>query len=101
VAGNESLLGSALKAGSQLTSVVVTSSTIAVTNPKDEPEYVFTEKDFASASLETAIKNKEAGIPTHAGILYGASKTASEQALWKFRDTHKVSLLDLNSRMFD
>jgi nucleoside-diphosphate-sugar epimerase len=84
-----------LKAGPQLTSVVVTSSTIAVTNPKEEPEYTFTEKDFASAALEAAIKNKEAGEPTPAGLLYGASKTASEQALWKFRDTHKVSMLKL------
>jgi nucleoside-diphosphate-sugar epimerase len=91
VAGNESLLASALKAGPQLTSVVVTSSTIAVTNPKDELEYTFTEKDFASAALEQAIKNKEAGIASPSGLLYGASKTAAERIIWKFRDTHKVS----------
>jgi nucleoside-diphosphate-sugar epimerase len=83
-----------LKAGPQLTSVVVTSSTIAVTNPKDEPEYTFTEKDFASAVLELVIKNKEAGVATSSAFLYGASKTASERVVWKFRDSHKVSPLN-------
>jgi nucleoside-diphosphate-sugar epimerase len=70
--------------------VVITSSTIAVVNPV-EGEYVFTEKDYATASLEKALKDKEAGEKTPGGILYGASKTASDRAVWKFRDEHKVS----------
>lgn len=91
VRGAETVLASALKAGPQLTSVVVTSSTIAVVNPA-EGEYVFTEKDYATFALEKALKDKEAGEKTPAGILYGASKTASDRAVWKFRDEHKVSI---------
>ena len=91
VRGAETVLASALKAGPQLTSVVVTSSTIAVVNPV-EGEYVFTEKDYATFALEKALKDKEAGGKTPAGILYGASKTASDRAVWKFRDEYKVSI---------
>jgi nucleoside-diphosphate-sugar epimerase len=90
VAGNETLLSAALKAGPQLTSVVVTSSVVAIMNPK-ESAYVFTEKDFSTFSLEKATKDREEGISTPPNILYGASKTAAERYLWKFRDTHKPS----------
>ena len=89
VRGAETVLASALKAGPQLTSVVLTSSTIAVVNPV-EGEYVFTEKDFATYSLQKALEDKEAGVQTPGGILYGASKTASDRAVWTFRDEHKV-----------
>jgi nucleoside-diphosphate-sugar epimerase len=91
VRGSETLLASALKAGSQLTSVVVTSSVVAIVNPKDEPEYIFSEADSASASLEKANADKEAGIETPVGILYGASKTAADRAVWKFRTEKKPS----------
>lgn len=90
VRGAETVLASALKAGPQLTSVVLTSSTIAVVNPV-EGEYTFTEKDFASFALDKALKDKAAGQKTPSSILYGASKTASDQAVWKFRDEHKPS----------
>ena len=90
VRGAETALGSALKSGPQLTSVVITSSTIAVVNPV-EGEYTFTEKDHATFALEKALKDKEAGEKTPPGVLYAASKTASDRAVWKFRDEHKVS----------
>jgi nucleoside-diphosphate-sugar epimerase len=90
VRGTETILDSALRAGPQLTSVVITSSTIAVVNPV-EGEYTFTEKDYATFALEKTLKDKEAGEKTPSGILYGASKTASDRAVWKFRDEHKVS----------
>jgi nucleoside-diphosphate-sugar epimerase len=89
VRGAETILASALKAGPQLTSVVVTSSTIAVVNPV-EGEYVFTENDYATFALDKALKDKEAGEKSPSSILYGASKTASDRAVWKFRDEHKV-----------
>ena len=89
VRGAETILASALKAGPQLTSVVITSSTIAVVDPH-EGEYVFTEKDYATFALEKALKEKEAGVQTPAGVLYGASKTSSDRAVWKFREDHKV-----------
>jgi nucleoside-diphosphate-sugar epimerase len=90
VRGTETILDSALRAGPQLTSVVITSSVIAVVNPT-EGEYTFTEKDYATFALEKALKDREAGVKTPPGILYGASKTASDRAVWKFRDEHKVS----------
>jgi nucleoside-diphosphate-sugar epimerase len=91
VRGAETILNSALKAGPQLTAVVVTSSTVAVVNPV-EGEYVFTEADYATASLEKAIKDRDEGAQTPSGILYGASKTASDRAVWKFREEHKVRI---------
>jgi nucleoside-diphosphate-sugar epimerase len=90
VRGAETILASALKAGSQLTSIVITSSLIAVVDPV-EGEYVVTEKDYATFSLEKALKDKEVGVSTPAGVLYGASKTASDRAVWKFRDAHEVN----------
>ena len=81
-----------MKAGPQLTSVVVTSSVAAVTNPK-EGSYTFTEADFASASLDRATEEREEGVQTPVGILYSASKTAAERAVWKFRDGHRVRYL--------
>jgi len=90
IRGTETLLASALKAGPQLTSVVITSSVVAVVNPK-EGHYVFTEKDFAFVALEKAIKDKEEGVTTPGGVLYAASKTAADRAVWKFRDDHKPS----------
>lgn len=88
--GAETLLKSALKAGSRLSSVVITSSVVAVVNPQDDPTYVFTEADWASAALETAIKNRDNGSQTPANVLYAASKTASDRVVWKFRDEHNV-----------
>ncbi|KAG9231618.1 hypothetical protein BJ875DRAFT_468946 [Amylocarpus encephaloides] len=92
VAGNTSLLDSALKAGPQLKSVVTTSSTVSVMDPKEEgSEYVFTEKDFASLALEESTKDRDAGRSTPSNRLYAASKTAADRTMWKFRDEKKPS----------
>lgn len=91
VRGTETLLASALKAGSQLTSVVMTSSVVAIVNPKEGP-HTFTEKDFASFALEKSFKDKEEGVTSPGSQLYAASKTAADRAVWKFREDHKVSL---------
>jgi len=93
VKGNQTILDAAQKAGPQLSSVVITSSVAAIVNPKEEPEYEFTEADFASNSLEQAIKEREEGVKTTPIILYGASKTAAEREVWKFRNEHRVSYL--------
>ncbi|KUJ16913.1 NAD-dependent epimerase/dehydratase:3-beta hydroxysteroid dehydrogenase/isomerase-like protein [Mollisia scopiformis] len=90
IRGTETVLESALKAGSQLTSVVITSSVVAIVNPKEGP-YTFTEKDWAAVALETVTKNKEEGVTSPGGLLYAASKTAADRAVWKFRDEHKPS----------
>ncbi|KAH8656023.1 hypothetical protein BGZ60DRAFT_385011 [Tricladium varicosporioides] len=91
VAGNRSLLGSALKAGPQLKSVIVTSSVVSIIDPKDDPEYTFTEKDWASNSLRQAQEDKSNGVLTPSGMLYGASKTAADRYMWEFKDSKKPS----------
>jgi nucleoside-diphosphate-sugar epimerase len=91
VKGSEALLSSAMKAGSQLTSVVVTSSVAAVVGANEDPEHTFTEEDFATSSLDLATKDLETGAKTPVGVLYGASKTAADRAVWQFRKDYKPS----------
>jgi nucleoside-diphosphate-sugar epimerase len=75
--------------------VVLTSSAAAIVNPDKEPNYTFTEADWASIALDTAIKNRDAGIDTPAAVLYPASKTASDRLVWRFREEKKVCSLFL------
>lgn len=89
--GNDVLLAAALKAGPQLTSVVVTSSVVAIIDQKEDPEYTYTEADWALNALAQAERDREAGVPTPSGRLYAASKTAADQTMWRFRDSHTVS----------
>lgn len=97
--GAETILESALKAGAQLEAVVVTSSTIAVTDPSKPVGYVFTEADVAFSALIAANKNRDEDILSPPGLLYAASKTASERAVWAFRDAHKVTSLSSQSAL--
>lgn len=84
VRGTETILEAALKAGPQLSSVVVTPSVAAITNYPAEPGYVFTGRDFVYAALDVATKNKAEGIKTPEAILYSASKTTAKRTVWKF-----------------
>lgn len=88
--GNETLLTAALKAGPQLSSVVVTSSVAAIIDSKDDPEYVYTEADWASEKLAEAEKDRQTGGTTPSNVLYVASKTAAEKLLWEFKESHKA-----------
>ncbi|EMR80895.1 hypothetical protein ACHAP3_006486 [Botrytis cinerea] len=90
VEGTKTALFSALKAGPQLKAVVITSSIIAVFNPRTD-DYTFTESDFASVFLAQAQEDLKESRPTRAGVLYGASKTAAEEAVWKFRTERSPS----------
>jgi hypothetical protein len=54
---------------------------------------VFTEKDFAHTAFDKATSDHAQGINSPAGILYSASKTAAERAVWEFRDKHNVSCI--------
>ena len=91
VKGTESILESALKAGPQLISVVVTSSVAAISQPTEVPGYVFTETDFATSALKRAEKDHAENLKTPPGILYAASKTSAEQVVWNFKNKHNVS----------
>lgn len=87
------ILDSALKAGPQLSSVVITSSAAAVFDASKPAGTVFTESDFATSALERAEKDKTEGVKTPPGVLYGASKAAAEKEVWRWRDENKVSLI--------
>lgn len=89
--GTEVIFEAALEAGPQLSSVVITSSSAAVVDTPSPPGYEFTEKDFATGALNKATKDKADGVKTPVSLLYAASKTAAERAVWKFKDEHNVS----------
>lgn len=91
VRGTETLLLSALQAGQRLKAVVVTSSMSSVVDTFKPADHVYTERDFAHTSLDLAESLKNEGKPQDGKLLYAASKTAAERAVWKFRDEHKVS----------
>lgn len=91
--GSEVLLASALKAGPQLKAVVVTSSVVAIIDPPKTPDHVYTEAEFATVNLERATQERGGSVKTPGNVLYSASKTAADRAVWKFRDERKVSLL--------
>ncbi|KAI1798371.1 NAD(P)-binding protein [Ganoderma leucocontextum] len=85
VHGTTGILVSALKNGSTVKRIVVTSSCAAVLTPKTEP-YVFCEADWNEASIaEVNEKGREA--TSHAK--YRASKTLAERAAWEFWNKHK------------
>lgn len=63
------------------------SSAVAVRSPKEGP-YTFTDADWNTVALDTV---KAQGKQTPGVIIYSASKVASEQAFWKFREEKKPS----------
>jgi nucleoside-diphosphate-sugar epimerase len=80
VNGNLSILNSALTAGPQLTSFVLTSSIAAVSDKwRNPPDYALTEADWNTSGLTVARENFSAPVA------YGASKAAAEKALWDWR----------------
>ncbi|MCJ1405848.1 hypothetical protein MMC11_009078 [Xylographa trunciseda] len=87
VAGAAGILLSAYKhAGPQLESFVLTSSVAAIVDPSKKP-YDFTEADWNTYSVAKA---KEQGEEAPSGLLYQASKTEAERAIWTFRDEYKT-----------
>lgn len=75
-----------------MTAVVVTSSSIAIVDPKEDPEYNFTEKDYGSFALVAAKKDRDAGRQSAVPRLYAASKIAADRVMWEFREKNKVCL---------
>ncbi|KAI1767715.1 NAD(P)-binding protein [Hypoxylon sp. FL1150] len=85
VSSTTGILGSALKAGPQLQSVVYMSSAGALFDIPPEPG-VYTEKNWNTTSEPAVIKLGPDAGGLHA---YCASKTVAEGAFWKFRDEQK------------
>jgi nucleoside-diphosphate-sugar epimerase len=83
VNGNLSILHSALDAGLQLSSFVLTSSTAAISDVTKPEDYAFSESDW-NESVEKIARRYY--LP---GVAYGASKTAAEKALWTWTERNK------------
>ncbi|KAH9487447.1 Putative uncharacterized oxidoreductase [Psilocybe cubensis] len=89
VQGTLSVLQSALKYGSDVKRVVLTSSAGAIINPVTEPTAVFDESHWADAYLKDI---KEKGKDNPAIVKYRASKVLAERAAWDFYKEHKGSI---------
>jgi len=85
VNGCISILNSTLAAGPQLASFVLTSSMSAIVDVSKPDDYAFTEDDW-NVNGE-AVARKEFSP----GPAYGASKAASERAMWQWKEAHHPS----------
>ena len=88
VRGTTSVLHSALKHGSTVKRVVLTSSFVAIFEWVMEPR-VYTEENWNNAALE-AVKVK--GSKPDAFTVYSASKALAEKAAWEFVETNKSKI---------
>ena len=88
VRGTTSILNSALKHGSTVKRVVLTSSIVAVFEWVTVP-HVFTESNWNNAAVE-AVKTK--GSAADAFTIYSASKTLAEKAAWEFVTAHRSEI---------
>ena len=82
--GTTSILNSALKHGSTVKRVILTSSGVAVREATTEPR-VFDESNWNNAAVE-AMKTKNSAIQPF--VVYMASKTLAEKAAWEFVAAH-------------
>jgi nucleoside-diphosphate-sugar epimerase len=85
VNGNLSILNSALKAGPQLRSFVLTSSIAAISDVTKPEDYAFSEADWNRSGEKIA---RRYFLP---GVAYAASKTAAERVLWAWTKRHRPS----------
>jgi len=88
VRGTTSILNSALKHGSTVKRLILTSSAVAVFETGTVPR-VFTESNWNTSSVE-AVKTK--GSEAGPVAIYFASKTLAEKAAWEFVDAHKSEI---------
>lgn len=92
VRGSLSILESALKAGPELKSVVITSSVSAIVSRDKPQDYAFSEDDWNDWAEEAA--RKQFSTLT----AYSASKTAAERVIWTWgkENKHTFSLTAVN-----
>ena len=88
VRGTTSILNSALKHGSTVKRVILTSSGVAVREATTVPR-VFDESNWNNAAMD-AVKTKNSGIPPF--VAYMASKTLAEKAAWEFVAAHSSEI---------
>ncbi|KAF8148636.1 hypothetical protein B0H34DRAFT_736338 [Crassisporium funariophilum] len=88
VQGTVGMLKSALKNGSQVKRIVVTSSCASVMSPPDKPT-VFSERDWNEKSIREVEQQGKKSPPM---TIYRASKTLAEKAAWDFYEKHKAEI---------
>ncbi|CAL1707943.1 unnamed protein product [Somion occarium] len=88
IRGTLSILQSALKYGTNIRRIVITTSTAAMVRPTNTP-IVFTEDDWNDASIQE-VKEKSRDAPGY--IKYFASKTLAERAAFDFVEKNKESI---------
>ena len=88
VQGTTTILNSALKYGSNLKRVILTSSAVAALEVTNVPR-VFTESSWNEAAVE-AVKTKASAAGPF--MIYCASKTLAEKAAWEFVAAHKSEI---------
>ncbi|EIW85968.1 D-lactaldehyde dehydrogenase [Coniophora puteana RWD-64-598 SS2] len=88
VNGTVGILKSAVKNGSSVKRVVVTSSCAALLEERDEPT-VFTEKDWNEKAVAEV---KEKGREARNVAKYRASKVLAEKAAWEYYNQNKASV---------
>ncbi|KZT55415.1 NAD(P)-binding protein [Calocera cornea HHB12733] len=81
----ENILNSALKYGSEVQRITITSSVVTLLQPH-EGQYLYTDKDWNDYSVNEL---KEKGNDAAPHIFYFAAKTLAERAAWKFYEEHK------------
>jgi nucleoside-diphosphate-sugar epimerase len=88
VRGTTSILNSALKHGSTLRRLILTSSVAAVREDTAVPR-AFNESNWNNSAVETVKTKGAAAGPV---LIYLASKTLAEKAAWEFVDAHKSKI---------
>jgi nucleoside-diphosphate-sugar epimerase len=88
VRGTTSILNSALKHGSNVKRVILTSSIVAVVEMTTVPR-VFNESNWNNAAVEAVKTEGSAVLPA---MIYQASKTLAEKAAWEFVVAHKSEI---------
>ena len=86
--GTTSILNSALKYGTNVRRIVLTSSLAAIREADPNPR-TYNETNWNNAAV-AAVKSKGSGAGPV--LIYLASKTLAERAAWEFVDTHKAEL---------
>ncbi|KAG2184460.1 hypothetical protein INT43_000369 [Umbelopsis isabellina] len=79
------LLRSALKYGTRLRHVIITSNLASILHLDTKPGYEYTEADWNDWAMNTVKKNVKKSMPVDPVIAYCASKNQAEHAVWDFR----------------
>ncbi|KAF8874581.1 D-lactaldehyde dehydrogenase [Gymnopilus junonius] len=86
IKGTLGILKSALKFGTNVKRIVITSSVAAIYGTPPKPEHVFDETSWGDESVKIV---EEIGKDAPGVVKYRASKTLAEKAAWEFFNQHK------------